>query len=954
MVCPSCNADNPASVRFCHHCGRSLQAADDAETVMLDGSATGPGLPPGASQSATWALPAASGARPVMPTNLAPGTAFGSRYRIESLLGEGGMGAVYKAYDTELGRTVALKLVRPELATSPQTMQRFKQELLLASKISHKNILRIHDLGDAGGVKFITMALVEGTDLAGVIEKGGRLPFDRALKFTRQLCSALEAAHNEGVVHRDLKPQNILIDQSDNIYVSDFGLAKSLESEATMMTRTGQILGTPRYMSPEQVEARDVDHRADIYSMGLIVYEMFTADIPFRGESAMQLMYQRVTAAPQDPRTIFPEMPDYLATIILKCLERDPAKRYQTAREVLDALDAHNAPALSPSATTTTTTTTTTSTPEAGPKPGSATISIEIPKPTGRWGMALAGVALAVALVFAIPTTRHLILGPPKDAAVSTQPTHYIAVLPVNFQGDEALSYIGDGVVDTLAAKLAGLKNMYVATGKIVDTAAKQKDDAQIAKMLGVTLLVRTTVQVSGEQVSVIVSLDKVGKDGGNLLKRQKDGSRQNLITLENDAFNVLVGGLQINQTKEELARTGARPTDSSDAYDAYLRGRNLLRVKRDAESLKSALALFDTAIQRDPRFSLALTGRADACLFMYDATKDSSWTDKALTAALAADGINDSLPEVHTSLGSIYAATGKSQDAIAELKRALDLVPASDDCMRRLGVAYAAAGDQQKAIDEYRQAIKTNPYLWLNFNFLGLAYYGGGQYDKALDAFQQVTKLEPDMPTGYVNMGTVYLAQDKWSDCIGEYERAISIDPKKPLYYSNRGVAYFRLGRYPESIKDFEKAVEMSPNDADIRVNLADAYRASSQTAKATDAYDRAIQLAAKSLQVNPQDSDALGTQAVAYAKLGNKATALQLIQRARRIKSDDTLLMFREATIYALAGNTPGAISSLRQALQHNYSLGEINSDPELATLRKTPEFAQFVREFGNKGPK
>jgi serine/threonine-protein kinase len=917
---------------------------------MLDGSATGPGLPPGASHSVTWALPAASGARPAMPTTLAPGTAFGTRYRIESLLGEGGMGAVYRAYDTELGRTVALKLVRPELATSPQTMQRFKQELLLASKISHKNILRIHDLGDAGGVKFITMALVEGTDLSGVIEKGGRLPFDRALKFTRQLCSALEAAHSEGVVHRDLKPQNILIDQSDNIYVSDFGLAKSLEAEATMMTRSGQILGTPRYMSPEQVEARDVDHRADIYSMGLIIYEMFTADIPFRGESAMQLMYQRVTAEPQDPRTIFPEMPDYLATIILKCLERDPAKRYQTAREVLDDLDAQNAPALSPSATTTTTT----SAPKAGPKPGSATISIEIPRPTGRWGIVIGAVALAVVLIFAIPATRHLILGAPKDAAVSSQPTHYVAVLPVNYQGDQLFSYIGDGVVDTLAAKLAGLKNVYVASGKNVDNViAKFKDDDKIAKMLGVTLLVRTTVQTSGDQVSVIISMDKVGKDGSNLIKGQKDGSRQSLITLENDAFNVLVAGLHINQTKEELARTGSRPTDSSDAYDAYLRGRNLVRVKRDPESLKSALALFDSAIQHDPRFALALTGRADACLLMYDATKDSSWTEKALTAALAADGINDSLPEVHTSLGSIYTATGKGPEAIAELKRALDLVPNSDDCMRRLGGVYAKAGDQQKAISEYQQAIKTNPYLWLNFNFLGAAYYSGGQYDEALAAFQQVTRLEPDIPNGYDNMGTVYLAQDKWSDCIAEYERAISIQPKA-VYYSNRGVAYFRLGRYPESIKDFGKAVELNSNDAGFRLNLADAYRASGQTAKAEADYDQAIKLAAKSLQVNSQDADALGTQAIAYAKIGNKTTALQLIQHARQIKSDDTLLMFREATIYALAGNTTGAIASLRQALRNNYSLSEINGDPELANLRKTPEFAKLLQEFSKKASK
>ena len=289
MVCPSCNAINPDNLRFCGQCGRGLAAADDA-TVMLDGgtaaapsvirnpqTAAGVVTPPGSLEAVTWgvALPPAAS----LPSSFLPGTAFGSRYRIESLLGEGGMGSVYKAYDLELDRTVALKLVRPELAANPQTMRRFKQELLLASKISHKNILRIHDLGDWSGIKFITMAFVEGCDLAQLIEREGRLPFDRALKFTRQLCGALEAAHHEGVVHRDLKPQNILIDANDNVYISDFGLAKSLEAEGSMMTRTGQILGTPRYMSPEQVEVKAVDRRADLYSLGLIVYEMFTGHV---------------------------------------------------------------------------------------------------------------------------------------------------------------------------------------------------------------------------------------------------------------------------------------------------------------------------------------------------------------------------------------------------------------------------------------------------------------------------------------------------------------------------------------------------------------------------------------------------------------------------------------------------------------------------------------------------
>ena len=263
------------------------------------------------------------------------------------------MGAVYKAHDSELGRMVALKLVHPELATSPQIMQRFKQELLLASKITHKNILRIHDLGDVDGVKFISMVFVEGSDMARVIEKSGGLTIERALKYAKQLCGALQAAHDEGVVHRDLKPQNVLIDQADNLYVSDFGLAKSLGADLTAMTRVGQVLGTPRYMSPEQVEAKDVDHRSDLYSLGLIFYEMFTATLPFRAESTLQLMYKHVNEAPLDPRMACPGLPPYIANVIMKCLEKDPAKRYQSAHEILADLESQSAPAPSPPSGTT-------------------------------------------------------------------------------------------------------------------------------------------------------------------------------------------------------------------------------------------------------------------------------------------------------------------------------------------------------------------------------------------------------------------------------------------------------------------------------------------------------------------------------------------------------------------------------------------------------------------------
>ncbi len=281
-----------------------------------------------------------SGSTPISLAELGPGSQFGPRYRIDAVIGEGGMGKVYKAYDSDLDRTVALKLVRPELAKDGNSLQRFKQELLLASSISHRNILRIHDLGDVDGVKFISMAFVQGMDLHDLIEKQGKLPIERATNIAKQLAGALEAAHAEGVVHRDLKPRNVLIDVDDHIYISDFGLAKSLDADKTGMTRVGEVLGTPRYMSPEQAESKAADNRSDIYSVGIIMYEMLTGEVPFTGESSLQVMFQHVQQQPKDPRQLNPEIPEYLSTIVMKCLEKDPTQRYQNARELIQDLDA--------------------------------------------------------------------------------------------------------------------------------------------------------------------------------------------------------------------------------------------------------------------------------------------------------------------------------------------------------------------------------------------------------------------------------------------------------------------------------------------------------------------------------------------------------------------------------------------------------------------------------------
>jgi tetratricopeptide (TPR) repeat protein len=872
--------------------------------------------PPGASAGATGGFSASF-------FGLAAGADFGPRYRIEGVLGEGGMGKVYKAYDRDLSRMVALKLVRPEYALDPNSMQRLKQELLLASKISHKNVLRIHDMGDVNGVKFMSMAFVDGEDLHDIIEKQGRLPLDRTLEITRQLCGALEAAHKEDVVHRDLKPRNILVDRSGTIYVSDFGLAKSLEADATVMTRTGQILGTPAYMSPEQVKGTNPDHRSDIYSLGLILYEMATGVLPFKAESTLQLMYQQVNERPKNPRTLNPDLPDYVARIIMKCVEKDPARRYQSAREIVHDLDTGRAPGHS--------------------------LIIEIPKPTRRGWLTVAGIALSLILVIvAITVGRHLHWFSP---AKSTTTEKYLAVLPFRAPGDqEALKYEAEGVVEALSAKLFQLKTVHLASPAAVEKIDPKDTLEKTARSLGVKLVVQGTVRGSGDRISVIVSLDDVAARK-QLWTEEFSGLRQDLLTIEDQIYDKLVAALKLTPSNEELARGAMRPTEDFEAYELYLKSRNILRGgRKDEKQIAAAIALLNQAIEKDRRFALAYAGLADASLLMYDLKKDNSWATKALGAAQQAQQLNDALPEVHFSLGTVFRLTGRHAEAVAELKRALALAPNSDEAYRRLGSAYLAAGRKGDAIQAIEKAVEVNPYYASNYTVLGLVQLQIGDNDKALDAFRRVTELEPDSASGYSNMGVVYYRQGKWNDCIPAFQKALERQPSFSVY-SNLGTAYFYLGHYIDAVRMFEKAVEMNPNQQVAVGNLADAYRAAGQTGKANVTYERAINLAHKAFQVNPRDAATLGSLAMYYAKKGEAGKALDFISRARAIDGNNNSLAYKQAVIHALAGHKAEALQGLREAFQKGYPVREAQNDPELKDLRLDPEVAKLLSGVSQK---
>src|SRR5215813_67235 len=268
------------------------------------------------------------------PPTLDRGTLLSNgRYEILNLLGQGAMGAVYKAKDNELDRWVAIKVIQPMLVSSPAILRRFKQELILARQISHKNVVRIFDIGETDGMKFITMEYIDGGDLKSLIIERGKIPPQEAMDIVRQICHALQAAHAEGVVHRDLKPQNIMMDQNGRVVVMDFGIAHSQETPS--MTMTGALMGTPEYMSPEQAKGEKTDSRADIFAVGIILYEMLTGKIPFRAGTVIETMYKRTQERATPPVDLDPSVPVQANRIVMKCLEKDPANRYQTVEELL-------------------------------------------------------------------------------------------------------------------------------------------------------------------------------------------------------------------------------------------------------------------------------------------------------------------------------------------------------------------------------------------------------------------------------------------------------------------------------------------------------------------------------------------------------------------------------------------------------------------------------------------
>src|SRR6266436_6542621 len=336
MQCPLCQAENPPTAASCTKCSTPLPLNDQT----LDGAVPS-GVPPASTTprgTSAWSVAVAPPPdAPYAQGEELVGTLLAERYEILALLGQGGMGAVYKARDTELDRLVALKIIRPELTTNPEILKRFKQELILARQVTHRNVIRIFDLGQADGFKFITMEYLEGQDLRGVLRAKGKLTPEEAARVILQICRALEAAHGEGVIHRDLKPQNIMLDANGRAYVMDFGIARSAYLPG--MTQTGALVGTPEYMSPEQAKGEKLDERSDLFSLGTILYELIIGHSPYYSDTPLATLWKRIQEKAKPLNEIDPTVPKPLSDIVAKALEIEPENRFATAHEFAQHLE---------------------------------------------------------------------------------------------------------------------------------------------------------------------------------------------------------------------------------------------------------------------------------------------------------------------------------------------------------------------------------------------------------------------------------------------------------------------------------------------------------------------------------------------------------------------------------------------------------------------------------------
>jgi eukaryotic-like serine/threonine-protein kinase len=845
---------------------------------------------------------------------LPPGTVLGQRYEIVALLGEGGMGAVYEALDRELERPVALKVIRPELAKSKAIIDRFKQELLLAREVTHRNVIRIYDLGEADGIKFITMEFVQGEDLRTLLLREKKLAPEQAVGVIQQICRALEAAHATGIIHRDLKPQNVMCDRSGRLLVMDFGLARMIEGDG--MTQTGALVGTMDYMSPEQALAKDLDQRSDIFTVGLIFYELLTGVTPFRADSAIASLLRRTSERAIPVSDHDKTIPAALSGIVSKCLERDPNLRYQSATELLRDLDAWQG------------------------KLAGATLGFQpAVEPWGRtipWPL-LCGIVTVIVLALAGYFYRGKLFGPPGQKAAG--PAMSLAILPFrNASGDVSLNWMGGTVAEILRTDIGQSESFRTVSSdrlsqilhdlRVAPDASPDPDTLRrIAEFTSADHLLWGQFVKLGDQIRIDATLQDLKRQRDFALKAEATSEKELPKVLQQLAESVGKSLALPPETIKELKAEMLKPSSQSvQALRYYSEGMQMAHQGKNIEAQKS----LEAATQEDPKFALAYARLGQSYAHL-------GHSDQAEQATRKAVALSEPLPQQEKQLiAAIYAQTrNDTHKAIEAYESLAKILPADSDVQIDLAALYSTAGSFDKAREFYSKLLSRDPKDVEALYGIAFVEINVGNSQAALEYLNRALPITIEVENAQeqarilYELGLVYNQLNKPDEALRNCQQALEIqrrlDEKHDLAQTLDVMAQVldAQGKSEEALKTFQEALRMRRDVGDriglgyTLLNLSNFYEARGQN-------DSALSLLKESLKiqrdVGDQDTEALclNNIGVNYADKGQYEDALTYFDQGLRLREKLKNSSGIADSNYAIA-DTLARFGQYDQALPH-----------------------------------
>ena len=758
MRCPKCQTENPDDSKYCKECATPIPASEVISVTK------------------TFETPLGG---------LTRGTTFAGRYEIIEELGKGGMGRVYRALDKQINEDVAVKLIKPEIAADENILERFSNELKLARKISHKNICRMYHLEKEAKAPYITMEYVPGEDLKSVVKRREKIPEEEAISIAKQVCEGLDEAHELGVIHRDLKPQNIMIAEDGNAKIMDFGIARSLEAPG--VTASGVMIGTPDYISPEQAEGEEADQRSDIYALGVILYEMVTGSVPFKGDTALSVALKHKAQLPKEPRKFNPEVSENLSRLILVCMEKDRERRYQKAEELL--ADLRNIEEGFPLGT------------KIRPRRETFVATLIRKK--------LFIPALIVALAFIALVVWQLL---PKAPSITS-----IAVLPFEDQSpNKDQEYFCDGLSEELINRLTNIESLRVpAKTSSFFFKGKGSSIQEIGKVLNVNMILGGSLRKAGNKLRITVQLVNV-IDGYTIWSNKYERNLEDYFALWDEISLAIVDNLKIKLLGEERAKLVKRHTENLEAYNLYVRGRYFLD-KGTEEDMEKSLDYFQQAIEEDPTYAPAYVGKADCYIILADFGYLSSKEayPKVRAAAEKALEMDNTLAGAYASLGYVkYRYDWDWAGAEKDFKRALDLDPNYGYAHLSYSLYLSDMGRHDEAIKEAKRGLESDA-LSLDFNnVLGWILYEASRYDRAIEQLQNLLEIDQNYWVAHENLARAYAGKGMYKKAIVEAQKAIELSGRNKTAIATLGYIYALAGRKDKARKVLDDLLELSKKE--------------------------------------------------------------------------------------------------------------------------------------------